>query len=660
MAIVYLDADDEITSAASRIRIADEKRIALVVPYGSRLATSRINFRLLAREAQVRGHRLSVVAGDAATRALAASAGLPVFGSVGEYEEAETTRPGQEPEGVVAAAVATEPPVRRRRPPSGTANPDAANAAGVASGAAATSTPRPTPDPGPARPRLDAEETQVVALPAVAPAPAPSGSAGAGLATRAGTTGAAGVTSTAGARTLRWRGRPVAWPYGQNAAIAVAALVALGVLALAVGLYVLLPSASARVAVRLERIGPVPMEIRADPEATAPNAAAGVIPAQRLTFDIAVSGQFPATGRRVEASRARGEVRLQSKNPVDDNNVRAGSIVSTAGGIQFRTTERVIIPKATITGLIVSPGEVTVAVEAVEPGPDGNVDAEAISVPPSTEDAALTVVSNPEPTSGGSRREFPLVEQEDVDAAITQLGTQLDAQFSAMLADPARVPPGLTVFADTRALADPLPTTAPETLVGQEVEEFPLGLATTGTVIAVDPRPVESVAADRIAGTVASGYRLVDGSIQVTPGEPAVSGETVSFPVSATGSQIRVVDADTLRDEIKGKPLDEARSILADYGQAELTVWPDWVTAVPTIDGRVDVRVELPAGVEPPSGSPAPSGGSASPDGASAAPSPPDGSGPPAASGSPGAPAASSEAPPSSVEPGLGVESPRP
>src|SRR5215204_6403844 len=86
--IVYLDADDEITSAASRIRAANDTRVGLVLPFGSRVATSRINFRLLAREAQANGRRLDIVAPDASARALAASAGLPVFGSVGEYESA--------------------------------------------------------------------------------------------------------------------------------------------------------------------------------------------------------------------------------------------------------------------------------------------------------------------------------------------------------------------------------------------------------------------------------------------------------------------------------------------------------------------------------------------------------------------------------------------
>ena len=43
--VVYLDVDDEITSAVARIRAATPGPVVLVVPYGSRLASSRINFR---------------------------------------------------------------------------------------------------------------------------------------------------------------------------------------------------------------------------------------------------------------------------------------------------------------------------------------------------------------------------------------------------------------------------------------------------------------------------------------------------------------------------------------------------------------------------------------------------------------------------------------
>ena len=62
--ILYLDVDDEITSAAARIRDSEARRVAIVLPYGSRVATSRINFRLLARDALTHEKRLSIVAAD--------------------------------------------------------------------------------------------------------------------------------------------------------------------------------------------------------------------------------------------------------------------------------------------------------------------------------------------------------------------------------------------------------------------------------------------------------------------------------------------------------------------------------------------------------------------------------------------------------------------
>src|SRR4051794_2363697 len=113
--IVYLDVDDEITSAAARIRSSSNPRVALVVPYGSRIATSRMNFRLLSREAVVSNRRLSIISGDAASRALAASAGLPVFASVAELEGAEAADDD---------AAADDGPVRGR--PAGLTPPAAA------------------------------------------------------------------------------------------------------------------------------------------------------------------------------------------------------------------------------------------------------------------------------------------------------------------------------------------------------------------------------------------------------------------------------------------------------------------------------------------------------------------------------------------------------
>jgi hypothetical protein len=94
MAIYYLDVDDEVTSAAARIRDSSDSRIALVLSGGSRVATSRINFRLLAGQAKHRNKHLAIIAADPSVQSVARSAELPVYASVAEYEKAETAMAG--------------------------------------------------------------------------------------------------------------------------------------------------------------------------------------------------------------------------------------------------------------------------------------------------------------------------------------------------------------------------------------------------------------------------------------------------------------------------------------------------------------------------------------------------------------------------------------
>jgi len=142
MAIVYLDVDDEITSAASRMRTSGEARIALVLPAGSRLGTSRINFRLLAREAALNARDLSIVSPEAPTRGLALSAGLPVYATVQEYEAAlagpATATPEAPGQGGAGGApgVASRPPASLAAPGASALPTDAPPPIGGAAGEA--------------------------------------------------------------------------------------------------------------------------------------------------------------------------------------------------------------------------------------------------------------------------------------------------------------------------------------------------------------------------------------------------------------------------------------------------------------------------------------------------------------------------------------------
>jgi hypothetical protein len=645
MRVLYLDVDDEITSAAARIRSAEEIRVAVVLPYGSRVATSRINFRLLARDATVNGKRLSIIAGDAATRALAASAGLPIFATVAEYEsslEAEKAQKAEvgETDGAgAAAAVIAETPSETPAPPAkasrratrrkaskpateetgtatavstpampwaeapdvspGSAVPPAAAIGAASAAAAATASTAPTAPTPPAAPATTAADTSAAERSAAPPVPARSSSP---FQPPAFTVPEPRPTSRAPSVVPAERviadtpSRPAILersfgPLATRMPIIIgAAVLALALLVGGVGAYLLLPTATVVVTPREGSIGPIELRITASPSASEPDQAAKSVPAVTHDLQVEASQTFEVTGKRVEETKATGTVRFRNKDFTSSNTIPRGSVVSTQSGIRFRTDRAITVPRAELVGLQIFPSSASVKVTAVNAGPDGNVEPNTILVIPRGEDPLTLDVTNPNATKGGKRDEFPRVAQADIDKAMTALGAELTAKFQEQLADPALAGDGTTVFPETASLGEPSYAVQPATLVGDEVPSFELGATATGTVLAVDEAAVLAVATADIATHVEPGYALVDGSSEVTPSAGVVEDDVIAFPVVITARQVLNLDTAAIENEIRGKSLAEAQTILQRYGTAELSVWPDWVGSIPTLDARVEVR----------------------------------------------------------------------
>jgi hypothetical protein len=598
--IVYLDVEDEITSAAARIRTAPETRVALVLPYGSRLATSRINFRLLAREAMAYGRRLDLIAPDAAARALAASAGLPVYGSVPEYEAALEA----------PADDADDPEGAQRAAPSRETKGAAASAAGVGAGAAAGSAAPRSLDARPGGSGAQAEDGSVV---------------------KPGTGGAGRELRREPRRDEPRPDEPRVVHARRLPRIGTGAVVGFGIFAfalLAAGVagFVFLPHAEITVTPRVEAIGPISFTVRADPDATDVDAAGGVIPALALDVPVESSGEFQATGKRVEEAKATGSVRWTNCDFLAAYSIPKGTIVKTASGIAFTTDEAMLLPQAKVSGtppnLTVTCQTNEVSVTASAAGPEGNVAAGTIKVVPARYNRTVISVTNPAPTTGGKRDEFPQVAQKDVDAAVEQLRKDLETQFATALENGAGAPAGTTVFPDTATLDEPVPDVDPATLVGQETASFTLGLQAMGHVLAVDSSPVKAIADDRLQGSVSADHELMAGSISVTVGDGTVVDGVVTFPVEGSAQQIRVLDATALRQQVLGLGRADAQRVLEAYGQVTIDLWPDWVSSVPSLEQRVTLQVAAPGS---PATSPAPSASdvpaSASPPDAAESPS---------------------------------------
>ncbi len=285
MSVWYLELDDEITDAVARLRAAKDDRVVLVVPPGSRIGTGRINFRLLAREAETRGLGIALVSGDAQVRALAASAGLSVFATVSESEAAKS-----------GAAVAD----------------------GVAALAAASAT---GPDMG--------------GVPTTrSTAPGPGGAAAVTLPGSRTRQGDAHRAPTIG-RKPRSRTRRMAMAGG---AVALVALIGGGAI---FGAYAT-TTATILLTQGASPLGPVTLTFTVAPD-QASDPGLGIVAGRLVEIPLSAQGAVTATGSTTGGNRADGVVtfRNSSANPIP---IPDQTLVATVDGIQFETQESIRVP----------------------------------------------------------------------------------------------------------------------------------------------------------------------------------------------------------------------------------------------------------------------------------------------------------------------------
>jgi hypothetical protein len=305
-----------------------------------------------------------------------------------------------------------------------------------------------------------------------------------------------------------------------------------------------------------------------------------------------------ATGSYEVLEPASGVVTFRNFN-IGTVDVPAGTLVA-AGEQAFETTEAVSVPSGSLTSSgTIAAGEADAPVVAVAPGPAANVDAEAIDTILSRNIAArlrgfpqnnARLVLNAEPTAGGTDASGPEITEEDVATAVDGLRAEL-----RRLADEAR--PDTEGLVLVEATASEPELDVPDELAGTRDEpEVEIAGSLRWTVVAVDPEPLETEAAGRLASDPAlpEGHDLLPGTVAVTLGEPTVDDGRVVVEATVEASAAPLLDRAEILDRVSGRTGPEAELALADLGEADVDLWPGWVASVPELDWRVAVRIEEP------------------------------------------------------------------
>ncbi len=534
MAIYYLDADDEITAAAQRIRDASDNRIALVVQTGSRIATSRINFRLLAREAKHRGRRLAIVASDPAVRALVETAGLPAFATVGDYQKAEAARPSLA--GGSAAADATADALGELAASMDASGPSESRPA-LGRGEGPTRMVRTGRTGGRRRPVSNA-------LLAVACVAALAG----GL--------VGGYVLLPGATVVLTLREEALGPLTFNALVDPA----LGVANAGAGA---VPGKPTTFPVAATDVFPATGENVAETAATG-----------KVTFTSANTIQDIPVVAGTRVSTAKG-IAFTTNSTVS---VPHATVSGTS--IKYGTVD--VAVTAAVKGLSGNVGAGSIV----------NLPADLRSLLVGSN--PVKPVTNRGATTGGTRTVTLFVSQADVDGAEAELGNRLEEAFQARLSAPDVTSTANALFTPGAHLGKASFSPDPSALVGKTQNEFELTANATGTALSAGNADLLELASTRLATMARPGYAPVPGSVTLVLGKATPDGDAVRVSVVARALQAPKLDEGELKAAIKGMTAEEAEAYLSRYGQARVTVGPFWASTVPGLDFRIDLQLVTP------------------------------------------------------------------
>jgi hypothetical protein len=355
----------------------------------------------------------------------------------------------------------------------------------------------------------------------------------------------------------------------------------------------LLPSATVSITPTTQAVGPKTYQLHLP-----------VVGHHRDELSVTLPGT--ATGTRSDLVAASGTVTFFNWNTVAVE-VPQGTQVSVGGTIAFTTTERIVVQRGKF-GPPAKPGQRSVGVIAAAPGPAGNVAAGAIDT---VDDPAVrtllrgfadnpnSLVTNLEPTAGGLETPHTVIQQLDVDPVVAAIQADLASQLAAALAGQA-----------DRLFAGAPPTEVPQInvptgLVGTEDQAtFEL----TGTlafdrpyVVTADLDAAARAALEGDPTAAPQGTAILEDSIVVEAGAATVNGEEMTIAVIVRAAAAAAIDKTAVRDRVAGMTVAEAKAALADQGQVDIKLWPDWLDRLPRIPFRISIETVAPANAASPS-----------------------------------------------------------
>lgn len=551
--VIYLEADEEITAATSRMLASSSNEVRIVVPKRSTLLQSVVNQKLLKRAAENAGKSLILVTTDRTASHLAAQVGIPVASSV--KAEAAVPESGEQPADDTSDIIE-----------------DATEIAAVAAVAKVAATPKPayaTPmmksQPkvnNPFAPEAEKAAEAPVAAAKAAKAPKPP---------------------------KVKKNRKVPDFNSLPKKIMIGAGIALAVILLMVAQFYF-----KRATVTLYASGQlvdIDTNFKVDTNADSVSVTTATIPGRKYEMSSDVTGTATVTGTKDAGTKASGTMTINNCFDSNQHTFVAGTRLQTSSGKIFVTDSSVTVPGGNVNILgCSSPGQASVNVTATQNGDTYNIaSGTRYTIPGLPSSQQQYIYGTGGQMSGGTTKNIKVVSQVDIDKAKTEAIDKDKEDATKELTDKATssqiVMPDSFTATPSNIVATPA--------VDNEGDQVTVKFKVTYSILTVKKTDLETLITAIEKKQVGADKQIYESGVEA--GKITAIPDAYNF--TGTASAGEKIDTGALAEEIKGKRTGAATDIASKVpgvGRATISLSPMWSVKLPTILDHIiiDIKVE--------------------------------------------------------------------
>ena len=157
------------------------------------------------------------------------------------------------------------------------------------------------------------------------------------------------------------------------------------------------------------------------------------------------------------------------------------------------------------------------------------------------------------------------------------------------------MPRGLTTYPRDRDARRSDGRQPGEQLVGFVAPSFDLGLDATGHVLAVNEALIDDIANARLETALGPNQHIIGPPPVITFGPRRRANGLIAYEVDASVLVFDAPDQASLVNQVRGKTISEAKTILSAYGVVDIVIWPDFIDRLPDQASRISLTVTPPA-----------------------------------------------------------------